>query len=123
MWDRSRFMELIPFTDLIAALGKVASALKAIVYLPKAERKKYQQTMDETDRLIDATPNMVVIWPGDMLLQDTDEDFLREAARLGNHGEWMQARREFRLIRSLRVALCEPGSWRSKIGAAEMSKP
>ncbi len=123
-------MELIPFTDLIAALGKVAIALKAIVYLPKAERKKYRQTMDETDRLIDATPNTVVIWPGEMLLQDADEDFLREAAQ-----------REFRLICSLQVALCnivmnsgqdrridpvsllrEQAAWRGKIGATEMDR-
>jgi hypothetical protein len=68
----------------------VSNGLKIIVSLTKAEREKFRQTMDETYRLIDTTQNLVVIWPGDMLLQDADEDFLREAAQLGNYSEWRQ---------------------------------
>lgn len=56
-----------------------------------------RQTLDETYRLIDTTLNMVIIRLGDILLRAVDDDFLREAARLDNYNEWMQAEREFRL--------------------------
>ena len=54
-------MEFKLFTDLIDALGKVASGLKALVNLPKAERVAMHRTLDETYRLIDTTLNMVII--------------------------------------------------------------
>lgn len=95
------------FTDLIDALGKVAGGLKAIVNLPKAERETIRRTLDETYRLIDTTLNMVIIRLGDIQLHTSDDDFLREVARLDNYNEWIQAEREFRLCRSLRVALRE----------------
>lgn len=94
-------------TDLIDALGKVAGGLKAIVNLPKTERETIRRTLDETYRLIDTTLNMVIIRLGDIQLHTSDDDFLREAARLNNYNEWMQAEREFRLCRSLHVALRE----------------
>lgn len=108
-------MELKLFTDLIDALGKVASGLKAIVHLPKAERETMRQTLDETYRLIDTTLNMVIIRLGDILLLAAGDDFLREAARLDNDNEWMQAEREFRLCRSLRVALRETETLAGKL--------
>jgi hypothetical protein len=94
-------MEIKLFTDLIDALGKVADSLKAIVNLPKAERATIRRTLDETYRLIDTTLNMVIIRLGDIQLQPTDDDVLREVARLDNYNERMQAEREFRLCRSL----------------------
>lgn len=100
-------MELKLFTDLIDALGKVAGGLKAFVNLPEAEREAMRNTLDETYRLIATTFNMVIIRLGDLLLHAADDDFLREAARLDTYNEWMQAEREFRLCRSLRVALRE----------------
>ena len=100
-------MELKLFTDLIGALGKVASGMKAIVNLPKSERETMRRTLDETCRLIDTTLNMVIIRLGDIQLQLSDDDFLGEVAQLDNYGKWMQAEREFRLCRSLRVALRE----------------
>jgi hypothetical protein len=45
-------MELKLFTDLIDALGKVASGLKAMVNLSKAEREAMRRTVDETYRLM-----------------------------------------------------------------------
>ena len=51
---------------------------------------------DETYHLIDTTLNMVIIRLGDILLLAAADDFLREAARLDNYNEWMQAEREFR---------------------------
>jgi len=48
-------MDLKLFTDLIAALGKVAGGLKAIANLPKAEWETMRHTLDETYRLIDTT--------------------------------------------------------------------
>lgn len=95
------------FTNLIDALGKVAGGLKAIVNLPKAERETIRRTLDETYRLIDTTLNMVIIRLGDIQLQPSDDDFLREAARLDNYNEWMQAERELRLCHRLRLALRE----------------
>lgn len=85
------------FTDLIDSLGKAAGGLKAIVNLPKTEREPMRQTLDETYRLSDTTLNMVIIRLGDLLLLAADEDFLREAARLDNYNEWIQAERAFRL--------------------------
>ena len=46
----------------------------------------------------------------DILLQIFDDNFLREAARLDNYNDWMQAEREFRLCRTLRVALRSEGN-------------
>ena len=115
-------MEFKLFTDLIDALGKVVGGLKAIVNLPKAERETMRQTLDETYRLIDKTLNMVIIRLGDLLLHPADDDFLREAARLDNYNEWMQAEREFRLCRSLRVALREMETLAGKLAGAVSAK-
>ena len=114
--------ELKVFTDLIDALGKVAGGLKAIVNLPKAERETIRHTLDETYRLIDTTLNMVIIRVGDILLESVDADFLREAARLDNYNEWMQAEREFRLCRGLRVALRETETLVGKLTGAVSTK-
>lgn len=113
--EQTKTMELKLFTDLIDALGKVAGGLKVIVNRPKAEREAMRQTLDETYRLIDTTLNMVIIRLGDILLLAADGDFLREAARLDNDNEWMQAEREFRLCRSLRVALRETETLAGKL--------
>lgn len=115
-------MEIKLFTDLIDALGKVAGGLKAIGNLPKAERETMRKTLDETYRLIDTTLNLVIIRLGDILLEAVDDDFLREAARLDNYNEWMQAEREFRLCRSLRVALRETETLAGKLVGAVSAK-
>lgn len=60
-------MEIKLFTGLIDALGKVADGLKAIVKLPKGERETIRKTLDETNRLVDTTLNMVIIRLGDTL--------------------------------------------------------
>jgi hypothetical protein len=83
-------MEYKLFTDLIGALGKVAGGIKAIVDLPKAERETIRKTLDETDRLIDTTLNMVIIRLGNIQLHTSDDEFLREDARLNDWNEWMQ---------------------------------
>jgi hypothetical protein len=100
-------MEIKLFTDLIDPLGKVAGGLKAIVDLPKAERETIRRRLDETYRLIDTTLNMVIIRLGAIQHQKADDDLLGEVPRLDNCNEWMQAEREFRLCRSLPVALRE----------------
>lgn len=115
-------MELKLFTGLIDALGKVAGGLKAIVNLPKAERETIRGTLDETYRLIDTTLNMVIIRLGDIVLQASDDDFLREVARLDNYNEWMQAEREFRLCRSLRVTLRETETLAGRLAGAVSAK-
>jgi hypothetical protein len=115
-------MELKLFTDLIDALGKVGGGLKAIVNLPKAERESIGRTLDETYRLLDTTLNMVIIRLGDILLHAADDDFLSEAVRLDNYNEWMQAEREFRLCRSLRVALRETETLAGRLAGAVSAK-
>lgn len=115
-------MELKLFTDLIDALGKVAGGLRAIVNLPTAERETIRRTLDETYRLIDTTLNMVIIRLGDIVLQASDDDFLCEVARLDNYNEWMQAEREFRLCRSLRVALRETETLAGRLAGAVSAK-
>lgn len=112
-------MELKLFTDLIDALGKVGGGLQAIVNLPKAERETMRQTLDETYRLIDTTLNMVIIRLGDILLHAADDDFLREATRLDNYDEWMQAEREFRLCRSLRETQTLAGKLTGAVSAKD----
>jgi hypothetical protein len=115
-------IELKLFTDLLDALGKVVTRLKVIFDLPKAEQEKYRQTLDETYRLLDTTLNMVIIRLGDILLKENDSDFLHETARLGNFDEWMQAEREFRLCRSLRVALGETKTLSAKLAGKLTTK-
>ena len=106
------------FTDLIDALGKVVEGVKALVNLPKTERETIRRTLDETYRLLDTTLNMVIIRLGDIQLHSADPDFLAEAAKLDNYGEWIKAEREFRLCRSLRVTLRETQSLAGKLAVA-----
>lgn len=111
-------MDIRIFTDLIDALGKVASGLKAVLNLPKAEREAMRQTLDETYRLIDTTLNMVIIRLGDIALLTSDAEFCKEASRLDNYEAWVKAEREFRLCRSLRVALRETESLVGRMSGA-----
>jgi hypothetical protein len=115
-------MALKLFTDLIEALGKVTDGLKVIVNLSKDKRESIHRPLDETYRLIDTTLNMVIIRLGDIVLQASDDDFLREVARLDNYNDWMQAEREFRLCRSLRVALRETESLAGHLAGAVSAK-
>ncbi len=115
-------MSIKLFTDLIDALGKVAGGLKTIVNLPKSERDAIRGTLDETYRLIDTTLNMVIIRLGDVLQNSADDEFLREAARLDYYSDWVQAEREFRLCRSLRVALRETDTLRRRLTGAVSTK-
>jgi hypothetical protein len=104
-------------TDWIDALGKVAKGVKSIANMPKAERERVRQTLDETYRLLDTTLNMVIFRLGDILDEPTNAGFKREAARLDNYHEWMQAEREFHLCRSLRVTLRETQTLAGKLTA------
>ena len=115
-------MEFKFFTDLIGALGKVASGLKALVQIPKTERESIRRTLDETYRLIDTTLNMVIIRLGDIQLETADDNFLCEVARLDNYNDWMQAEREFRLCRGLRVALRETETLAGRLAGAVSAK-
>jgi hypothetical protein len=89
------------FSDLIDALDKIAKAITALVSLPKAEREKYSETLDETYRLIDTVLNMVIIRLSDVLRQD-DVEFLVETGKLGSDPDWIKVEREFRLCHRLR---------------------
>lgn len=116
-------MELKLFTDLVDALGKVDGRLKGIVTpSQRGAGGGAPRTLDETYRLVETTLNKVIIRLGDLLLLAADDDFLREAARLDNYNEWMQAEREFRLCRSLRVALRETQTLAGKLVGAVSAK-
>ena len=117
-----RLMEITFFTDLINALGKVATGLKAFVNLPMAERETIRLTLDETYRLIDTTLDIVIIRLGDIQIQPSDDNFLREVARLDNDNEWMQAEREFRLCHRLRIALRETETLAGRLAGAMSAK-
>ena len=110
------------FTDLIDALGKVVGGLKVLADLPKAERDKYRQVMDETYRLIDTTINMVIIRLGDILYLDGDQQFLDEVSKLDNFDGWYNAEREFRLCQSLRVAVRETETLRRHLAGSISTK-
>lgn len=103
-------MEFKLFTDLIEILGKVAKGFKTLKDIPRKERDKFREVMDETYRLIDTTLNMVIIRLGDILLPDQENEFIEEVSKLNNYNGWIQAEREFRLCRSLRIALRETQS-------------
>jgi hypothetical protein len=90
-------MDIQLFSDLIDTLGKVAEGIKALANIPKNEREKYRQVMDDTYRLIDTTLNMVIIRLGDILLPENEAIFLGEVTKLDNYSDWMEAEREFRL--------------------------
>ena len=64
-------------------------------------------TLDKTYRLIYTTQSKLIIRLGAVQIQVDDKDFLRKAALLDYYNQWMQAEREFRLCRSLHVALRE----------------
>ncbi|MGD8452541.1 MAG: hypothetical protein PVJ57_12040 [Phycisphaerae bacterium] len=115
-------MALGLFSDMIDALGNVVGKLKSIATFPKAQREAIRQPLDETCRLIDTTLNMVIIRLGDILLESQDEVLLKEAARLDNFEAWMNAEREFRLCRSLRVAEREMTTLAGKVGGAISTK-
>lgn len=108
-------MDIKIFTDLIDAVGKVFAGIKAIANLPKAEKEKYRQTMGETYMLMDTTLNMIILRLGDIGLIENDADFLAEAKKLDNDNEWIKAEREFRLCRSLRIAVRETETLSEKL--------
>ena len=110
------------FSDLINALGKAVVGLKALAHLPKAERDKYRQVMDETYRLIDTTINMVIIRLGDILHLDGDQQCLEEVSKLNNFDDWYRAEREFRLCQSLRVAVRETETLRRRLAGSISTK-
>lgn len=105
-------MEFKLFSDLINVLGKVIADLANI---PKREREKYRKTIHETYLLIGTTMNMVIIRLGDIHVHENDDAFIKEVIELYNYDRWLNAEREFRLCKSLRVALSEAEKLRSNL--------
>ena len=103
-------MDISLFSDLIDALGKVIGGLKTLSGLPKGERDKYRQVLDDTNQLVIATLTMIILRLGDVLRIDKDDDFLTAVYGLDNSKEWLEAERAFRLCKSLRVAVNEAGN-------------
>lgn len=110
-------MDIKLFSDLIDALGKVTSGLKAAASLPKAERDQYRQVIGQNYQLLDTTLGMIAIRLGDILAPANQANFLNEVANLDNYPEWMRIEREFRLCQSLRAALSEIKRFSGKLKA------
>jgi len=108
-------MEIKIFSDLVDVLGKVANGLKALSALPKAERDKYRETLDETYGLIDAALNMVIIRLGDVLLYEKDHEFVAEVAKLDNMPDWLETERRVRICSRLRAAKRETTTLRRNL--------
>ncbi|MCP9463225.1 MAG: hypothetical protein NNA25_00320 [Nitrospira sp.] len=104
---RSPSMGVNLFSDLIDALGKTGGWLKSTASLPKSERDRYRQVLDDTCQLIHATLTMIILRLGDILRIADEDEFLKEVDGLENYTEWMETERKFRLCQSLRVALRE----------------
>jgi hypothetical protein len=100
-------MDIKLFSDLIDALGKVMGGLKTLTGLPKSERDRYRQMLDDTDQLIISTLTMIILRLGDILRLDEEDKFLKEVYGLDNYGEWLKAEQAFRLCKSLREAVSE----------------
>lgn len=100
-------MEIKFFSDLIDALGKAGGWLKSMASLPRSERDRYRQVLDDTHQLIHATLTMIILRLGDILRIADEARFLKEVYGLENYTEWMETERNFRLCQSLRVALRE----------------
>jgi hypothetical protein len=100
-------MDIKLFSDLIDALGKVMGGLKTLSGLPKSERDRYRQMLDDTDQLIISTLTMIILRLGDILRLDEEDKFLKEVYGLDNYGEWLKAEQAFRLCKSLREAVGE----------------
>jgi len=108
-------MDIKLFTDIIDAIAKVGEGLKTIAGMPKAERAAIRQTLEDTYRLIDTTLNMIIIRLGDIMLPGKEDSFIDEVIRLENFDGWINAEREFRLCRSLRVAQRETETFLGKL--------
>ncbi|MDZ7652135.1 MAG: hypothetical protein U5L03_06000 [Burkholderiaceae bacterium] len=110
-------MDIKIFSDMLDALGKITSALKAAASLPKAEREQYRQVIGQNYQLLDTTLGMIAIRLGDILLPASDAKFVEEVAKLDNYVEWMRIEREFRMCQSLRAALSEIKHFSGKLKA------
>ncbi|MDW8224324.1 MAG: hypothetical protein RMJ82_15385, partial [Gemmatales bacterium] len=100
-------MDINLFSDLIDAMGKIGGWLKSMASLPRSERDRYRQVLDDTHQLIHATLTMIILRLGDILRIADEAEFLKEVYGLENYTEWMETERRFRLCQSLRVALRE----------------
>ena len=108
-------MDIKLFSDLIDALGKVMGALKTLTGLPKSERDKYRQVLDDTNQLIITTLTMIILRLGDLLRTDKDDEFLTGVYGLDNYDEWLKAEQAFRVCNSLRAAVNEAGDLKTHL--------
>ena len=93
-------------------MGPVA---KSLLRLPKNERKKYRDVVNDTFTMLDSALTLVLNRLGD-LLQMTDKDrFASELRSLQYHPEWTQLEREVRLCNNLRAAAREMDAVQDRI--------
>jgi hypothetical protein len=104
----------ISFKDLIDALGKVAGGFKVLANIPKTQREKYRQIVNDMYRLLDTVLNMIILRLGDILAQE-DEAFLREAQQLDNFGGWLSVERDLRLCQGLWATAAEMETLQAKL--------
>jgi hypothetical protein len=105
------------FSDLISVLGKIVSGLNLLTDIPRKDRDELRQKLDETYRLLDTALSMIIMRLGDILLMQTDSEFLQETAKLKNTHEWLQVEREVRLCQSLRRFVKDMESLKGQLAA------
>jgi hypothetical protein len=108
-------MENRLFSNLIDVIEKITSSRKALKDITKNEHVRHREVMEKTYRLINSTLNLVIIRLGDILLPENSDTFAAEVSRLDSYDDWIKAEREFRLCKSLRVALRETQSLTNRI--------
>ena len=115
-------MDIKLFSDLIDALGKVMAGLKTLSGLPKSERDKYRQVLDDTNQLIISTLTMIILRLGDILRIDKEAKFLKEVNGLDNYSDWLKSEQAFRLCQSLRVAVSEAEGLSTRLAGRMVTK-
>jgi len=95
-------MDIKLFTDLTDSLDKIGGWLKSAANLPKNERDKYRDVLDDTYSIIDAGFLLVITRLSDILDPAHSDRFDFEVRNLGNKKEWLETEKKIRLCASLR---------------------
>jgi len=95
-------MDIKLFSDLIDSVDKIGGWLKSAVDLPKNERDKYRDVLDDTYSVIDAGFLLVITRLSDILDPAHSDRFDYEVRNLGNKKEWLETEKKIRLCASLR---------------------
>jgi hypothetical protein len=106
----------VKFSDLVTMIEQIAKDVVTLKGLPKKERQKALELIDETYRLLDQAILLITTRLSDVLLEAPGKGKMAlayELERLANGKEWLELERDVRLCRSLSTASIE---WRRLSG-------